>query len=148
MTPVQTLAGKQVVVAVTGSIAAVEAVKLIHALRRRGAEVQVVMSVAAAGIVTPDALTYASGRQAITRISASTNSCSSGRVRVVEPQVELAAEVERDAVVDPDRLGVADVQVGVRLGWKAGVDAVEPARRKVILHRLADEVGRISRRPR
>jgi phosphopantothenoylcysteine decarboxylase/phosphopantothenate--cysteine ligase len=69
MTPVQTLAGKQVIVAVTGSIAAVEVVKLIHALRRRGAVVQVVMSDAAAGIITPDALTYASGRPAITRIS-------------------------------------------------------------------------------
>ena len=40
VTQVQTLAGKQIVVAVTGSIAAVEVVKLIHALRRRGAEVQ------------------------------------------------------------------------------------------------------------
>ncbi|MDD1693911.1 MAG: bifunctional phosphopantothenoylcysteine decarboxylase/phosphopantothenate--cysteine ligase CoaBC [Methanoregula sp.] len=69
MTTIQTLAGKQVVVAVTGSIAAVEVVKLIHALRRRGAEVQVVMSDAATGIVTPDALTYACGRPAITRIS-------------------------------------------------------------------------------
>lgn len=69
MTPVQTLAGKQIVVAVTGSIAAVEVVKLIHALRRKGAVVQAVMSTAAAGIVTPDALTYASGRPAITRIS-------------------------------------------------------------------------------
>lgn len=69
MTPVQTIAGKQVVVAVTGSIAAVECVKLIHALRRKGAEVQAVMSDAAAGIVTPDALTYACGRPAITRIS-------------------------------------------------------------------------------
>ena len=40
MNPVQTLAGKQIVVAVTGSIAAVETVKLIHALRRKGATVQ------------------------------------------------------------------------------------------------------------
>ncbi|MFA6331767.1 MAG: bifunctional phosphopantothenoylcysteine decarboxylase/phosphopantothenate--cysteine ligase CoaBC [Methanoregula sp.] len=69
MTPVQTLTGKQVVVAVTGSIAAVECVKLIHALRRKGAVVQVVMSNAAAGIITPDALSYASGRPVITRIS-------------------------------------------------------------------------------
>lgn len=69
MTLVQTLAGKQVVLGVTGSIAAVECVKLVHALRRRGAVVQVVMSPAAAGIVTPDALAYASGRPVITRIS-------------------------------------------------------------------------------
>ncbi len=66
---VQTLAGKQIVVAVTGSIAAVEIVKLIHALRRKGAVVQPVMSPAAAGIIHPDALTYAAGRETITRIS-------------------------------------------------------------------------------
>jgi phosphopantothenoylcysteine decarboxylase/phosphopantothenate--cysteine ligase len=66
---VQTLAGKQVVVAVTGSIAAVEVVRLIHSLRRCGAVVQAVMSGAAAGIISPESLTYASGRPAITRIS-------------------------------------------------------------------------------
>ncbi|HWS22425.1 MAG TPA: flavoprotein, partial [Methanoregula sp.] len=69
MTGVQTLAGKQIVVAVTGSIAAVEVVKLIHSLRRCGAVVQPVMSHAASGIIQPDALTYASGRETITRLS-------------------------------------------------------------------------------
>ncbi|MEI7856829.1 MAG: bifunctional phosphopantothenoylcysteine decarboxylase/phosphopantothenate--cysteine ligase CoaBC, partial [Methanomicrobiales archaeon] len=69
MTLVQTLAGKEIVVAVTGSIAAVETIKLIHALRRRGATVQPVMSSAAAGIIHPDALTYASGRETIQRLS-------------------------------------------------------------------------------
>jgi phosphopantothenoylcysteine decarboxylase/phosphopantothenate--cysteine ligase len=69
MTRVQTLAGKQIVVAVTGSIAAVEVVKLIHSLRRCGAAVQPVMSHAASGIIQPDALTYASGRETITRLS-------------------------------------------------------------------------------
>ena len=65
----QTLAGKEIVVGVTGSIAAVEMVKVIHALRRRGAKVRVVMSAAACGIVAPDALAYASGEPAITRIT-------------------------------------------------------------------------------
>jgi len=69
MTGVQTLAGKQIVVAVTGSIAAVEVVKLIHSLRRCGAVVQPVMSHAASCIIQPDALTYASGRETITRLS-------------------------------------------------------------------------------
>ncbi len=69
MTGVQTLAGKQIVVAVTGSIAAVEVVKLIHSLRRCGAVVQPVMSHAASGIIQPDALTYASGRETITSLS-------------------------------------------------------------------------------
>jgi phosphopantothenoylcysteine decarboxylase/phosphopantothenate--cysteine ligase len=69
MTLVQSLAGKQIVVGVTGSIAAVEVVRLIHSLRRCGAVVQTVMSEAAAGIISADSLTYASGRPAITRIS-------------------------------------------------------------------------------
>jgi phosphopantothenoylcysteine decarboxylase/phosphopantothenate--cysteine ligase len=71
MTPLRTLAGKQIVVAVTGSIAAVEIVRLIHSLRRCGADVQTVMSTAATGIITPDAMTYASGKPAITRLSGS-----------------------------------------------------------------------------
>jgi len=66
---VQTLAGKEIVIGVTGSIAAVETVKLIHALRRKGATVQPVMSAAAQGIIHSDALTYASGRPTITRLS-------------------------------------------------------------------------------
>jgi phosphopantothenoylcysteine decarboxylase/phosphopantothenate--cysteine ligase len=69
MTTIQTLQGKEIVIGVTGSIAAVEVVRLIHALRRRGAEVQVVMSKAAAGIIHPDALTYASERPAICRLT-------------------------------------------------------------------------------
>lgn len=69
MTQVQTLAGKEIVIGITGSIAAVEVVKLIHALRRKGAVIQPVMSQAATGIIQPDALTYAAGRPAITRIS-------------------------------------------------------------------------------
>jgi phosphopantothenoylcysteine decarboxylase / phosphopantothenate---cysteine ligase len=64
-----TLAGKQIVIGVTGSIAAVELVKLIHELRRRGADVRAVMSEAATGIITPDALTYATGHVTVTRIS-------------------------------------------------------------------------------
>lgn len=60
---------KTIVLAVTGSIAAVETVKLAHALRRRGAEVQAVMTDAAAGIIHPDALAYATGRPVVTRIT-------------------------------------------------------------------------------
>ena len=65
----KTLSGKTVVLAVTGSIAAVETVKLAHALRRRGATVQAVMTEAAAGIIHPDALAYATARPVVTRIT-------------------------------------------------------------------------------
>lgn len=64
-----TLEGTEIVLAVTGSIAAVETVRLAHELRRRGALVQAVLSAAATRIVHPDALTYATGRPAITAIT-------------------------------------------------------------------------------
>ncbi len=69
MTDYLTLKNRRIVLAVTGSIAAVDTVRLAHALRRRGAEVQAVMSRAACGIIHPDALTYATGRPAITSIT-------------------------------------------------------------------------------
>ena len=61
------LTGKCIVLGVTGSIAATEVVRLSHQLRREGAVVQGVMSPAACGILSPDALTYATGRETITR---------------------------------------------------------------------------------
>ncbi|MDM7934724.1 MAG: bifunctional phosphopantothenoylcysteine decarboxylase/phosphopantothenate--cysteine ligase CoaBC [Methanothrix sp.] len=71
-----TLSGRTIVVAVTGSIAAVRAVDLIRDLVRRGAEVRCVMSRAARKILHPAALEYASCSPVITRIS--------GRVEHVE----------------------------------------------------------------
>ncbi len=69
LTAVQLLRGREIVIGVTGSIAAVEVVKLIHALRRRGAAVRAVMSRGATGILHPDALTYATGMPTVTRLS-------------------------------------------------------------------------------
>jgi phosphopantothenoylcysteine decarboxylase/phosphopantothenate--cysteine ligase len=69
MNVLRTLEGKEIVLGVTGSIAAVETIRLVHQLRRRGAGVTAVMSQAACGILHPDALAYATGRDVITRIS-------------------------------------------------------------------------------
>jgi phosphopantothenoylcysteine decarboxylase/phosphopantothenate--cysteine ligase len=65
----ETLSGKVVVLGVTGSIAATEVVRLAHELRRRGAVVQAVMTPAAARILHPDAVSYATGRPALTAIT-------------------------------------------------------------------------------
>lgn len=64
-----TLAGKTIVVAVTGSIAAVRAVDLIRDLIRRGAAVHCVMSHAAEQIVHPYALEYASCNPVVREIT-------------------------------------------------------------------------------
>jgi hypothetical protein len=47
-------------------------------------------------------------------------------VGVVEAQVGLAAELVGEAEVDADGLGVADVEVAVGLGGKAGLDWASP----------------------
>ena len=65
----ESLKEKQIVLGVTGSIAAVETVRLIHALRRRGGQVTAVMSGAATRLIHPDALTYATGNETVVAIT-------------------------------------------------------------------------------
>ena len=62
------LKGRKVVLGVTGSIAAVECVKLSRELIRHGAEVHVVMSRDAQAIIHPYAMEFASGRPVTTEI--------------------------------------------------------------------------------
>lgn len=70
------LSGKKIVLGVTGSIAAIEAVKLARELVRRGAEVHAVMSEAAQKIIHPYALEFATDNRVITEIT--------GRIEHVE----------------------------------------------------------------
>jgi phosphopantothenoylcysteine decarboxylase/phosphopantothenate--cysteine ligase len=65
----KTLHGKTIVLAVTGSIAAVRTVELARELIRRGADVHAVMSEAAGWIINPMALHYATGNEVITAIT-------------------------------------------------------------------------------
>jgi phosphopantothenoylcysteine decarboxylase/phosphopantothenate--cysteine ligase len=65
------LDGKLVVLGVTGSIAAVETVKLARELVRRGAQVVAVMSPAATKIIHPNALEFATGRQPVVELTGS-----------------------------------------------------------------------------
>ncbi|MDG6244498.1 MAG: bifunctional phosphopantothenoylcysteine decarboxylase/phosphopantothenate--cysteine ligase CoaBC [Methanolobus sp.] len=63
------LEGKTIVLALTGSIAAVKTVELARELIRRGADVYAVMSEAARWIINPMALHYATGNEVITSIT-------------------------------------------------------------------------------
>ncbi len=70
------LSGVNVALGVSGSIAAVRCVELVHELRRRGASVRAVTTEAARGIVHPWALEFATERDVVTEIT--------GRVEHVE----------------------------------------------------------------
>ena len=66
-----------------------------------------------------------------------------GRVGVVEAEVGAAAVAGRQAEVEQDRLGVADVEEAVRLGREAGDHpAAVPARGQVGVDDVGEEVGR------
>jgi len=62
------LKGRKIVLGITGSIAAVECVKLCRELIRDGAEVHVVMTKDSQTIIHPWAMEFASGRKVITEI--------------------------------------------------------------------------------
>lgn len=63
------LQGKTIVLGVTGSIAAVEAVRLAHELIRHGADVHAVLTRSALSIVHPNALRYATGHPVVSEIT-------------------------------------------------------------------------------
>jgi phosphopantothenoylcysteine decarboxylase/phosphopantothenate--cysteine ligase len=65
------LAGENVALGVSGSIAAVKTVELAHELRRQGAEVRALMTDAARGIVHPWALEFATDNPVTTEITGS-----------------------------------------------------------------------------
>jgi len=65
----RSLQGKTIVLAVTGSIAAVRSVELARELIRRGADVHAVISEAATWIINPMALHYATGNEVTTEIT-------------------------------------------------------------------------------
>ena len=76
------LAGKKIVLAVTGSIAAVETIKLARELIRNGAEVIPVMSPSATKIIHPDSLWFATGKKPIIELTGATEHVSlCGRVK-------------------------------------------------------------------
>src|SRR5262249_49777485 len=63
-----------------------------------------------------------------------------GRIGVVEAEVAVPVELLREAEVEADRLGVADVEVAVGLGRKARDDlSVAPAL-EILHHFVADEM--------
>ncbi len=63
-----------------------------------------------------------------------------GRIGVVKTQIAVPAEFLGDAEIQTDRLGVADMQIAVRLGWKARDDAFVPARSEIGAHDVADKI--------
>ena len=64
-----------------------------------------------------------------------------GRVGVVEAQMALAGKLLRDAEIQGNRLGMADVQIAVRLRRKSGHDPAVLLGGEVGLHDVADEIA-------
>ena len=65
----QLLSGRRILLGVSGSIAAVEVVRIVREIIRHGADVRAVMSPEATRIVTPEALEFATGHPAIVQLT-------------------------------------------------------------------------------
>jgi len=65
----QLLAGRRIVIGVSGSIAAVELPRVIRELIRHGADVRTVMSPEATRLVTPETLEFATGYPPVTQLT-------------------------------------------------------------------------------
>lgn len=63
------LNGRHIVVGITGSIAAVEVLKIVRELIRHGAEVRAVMSPDATRIITPEAIEFATGHPPVVQLT-------------------------------------------------------------------------------
>lgn len=63
------LAGKRIVLGVSGSIAGIKCVELARELTRHGAQVHAVMSKAAQGIITPASLEFGTGNPVVTELT-------------------------------------------------------------------------------
>ena len=66
------LSGKRIVLGITGSIAAVECVKIAREFIRHGAEVYPVMTPSATRILHPDAMEFATGNKPVTELTGQT----------------------------------------------------------------------------
>lgn len=65
----QLLAGRRILVGISGSIAAIEVPKIIRELLRHGADVQAVMSPEATRLVTPETIEFASGHPPVLQLT-------------------------------------------------------------------------------
>ena len=79
------LAHKKIDLVVSGSIAAVESVRFVRALRRLGADVRVILSEGGAQFITPMALEWAANRKVQTAFSGTTSHLAEGDALVVAP---------------------------------------------------------------
>ena len=70
------LSKKKIVLGVTGSIAAIESIKLSRELIRHGADVYPVMTKAATGLIHPDSLEFATSHKPIIELTGKTEHVS------------------------------------------------------------------------
>lgn len=99
------LKDKRIVLGITGSIAAVETVKLIRELIRHGAEIYPVMSEAAQKIIHPYSLEFACGNEPVTEIT--------GKVQHVELCGEVPDKVDLLLIAPSTANTISKVAYGI-----------------------------------
>lgn len=98
----QALRGRAVDVIVSGSIAAVESVRLVRSLRRLGAEVTPWLTSGGRQFITPTALTWAAARPVVERFSGSASHIALNDMCVIAPaSVNMLTSIASGATDSP-----------------------------------------------
>lgn len=100
------LKGRKIVLGVTGSISAVESVKLVHELRRHGADVHPVVTDSAKKIIHPSSLEYASENPVIGELTGAIE-----HVRLVEDSDLFLVAPSTANTISKMALGIDDTPV-------------------------------------
>jgi len=100
--------GKNILLAVTGSIAAYKAASVLRGLTERGHAVQVLMSVAAQHFITPTTFRALSGRPVITRLFIEEEAAALVHVELAEWADLLAVVPATANIIGKFACGIAD----------------------------------------
>jgi phosphopantothenoylcysteine decarboxylase/phosphopantothenate--cysteine ligase len=100
------LRNKKIILGVSGSISAVESVKLIHELRRHGADVFPVMTDSAKKIIHPSSLEYAAGNKVVEELTGAIE-----HVRLVEDSDLFLVAPSTANTISKMALGIDDTPV-------------------------------------
>ena len=120
------LEGKKFDWIISGSIAAVEAVKSIRALRRLGAEVRAFLTQSGARFVTPESCRWACGQDIVTSFEAISSHLADGDALVVAPMTaDFAAKAS---------LGISDTPALSLFASYMGRKESEEDAKSIILH--------------
>lgn len=93
------LVGRRILLGISGGIAATQSIKLVRELRRHGADLEVIMTQAAQQVITPLAVSWASGKEVFTDWEAGMNQLSGFDAVLICPATRHVLAAHRHGIL-------------------------------------------------